>query len=120
MKLAWRRKTGFVSEVDLPDGRVLRGAMIDSSNMLKGKVARLRASIVGMEWSCLRSFTTRRGNLAKGSILKTPELPGPEPWLTIWPAIHGKLAESLWRPLISVWMIVDCDEASVQEEQEHI
>ena len=39
MKLAWRRKTGNESNVDssgLP-GRVLRGAKMLSSSMLKGK-----------------------------------------------------------------------------------
>lgn len=51
MKLAWRRKTGAESDADSSElpGRVLRGAMMVSSSMLKGKLARLRASIVGIE-----------------------------------------------------------------------
>ena len=68
MKLAWRRKTGAESNADSSElpGRVLRGAMMVSSSMLKGKLACLRASIVGIEGSCLRSFTTRRGFLSNG------------------------------------------------------
>ena len=55
MKVAWMRKTGAGSDrgsSGLP-GRVLRGAMMLSSNMVKGKLACLRASIVGIDGSCL-------------------------------------------------------------------
>jgi len=51
-----------------------------SCSMLKGKLARLRASIVGIEGPCLRSFTTRRGILSNGLVLMMPELPSPKPW----------------------------------------
>ena len=122
MKLAWSRKTGSESDaapLELP-GRVLRGAMILSSSMLKGKLARLRASIVGIEGSCLRSFTTRRGILSNGLILKMPELPSPEPSLTTLPATHGKLADSRSRPFVNVSMIAGCEEASATGKQKHI
>ena len=83
MRLAWRRKTGVESDVDPSEisGRVFRGATMVSSSMLKGKLASLRASIVGIEESCLRSFMTRSGILSNGSILKMPELSFPEPSL---------------------------------------
>lgn len=122
MKLAWRRKTGVEADADssgLP-GRVLRGAMMVSSSMLKGKLARLRASIAGIEGSYLRSFTTRRGIFSNGLILKIPELPSLEPSLTTLPATHGKLADSRSRPLDKVLMIAECDEASATEKQKHI
>ena len=121
MTFAWRRKTGAGSDADssgLP-GRVLRGAMMVSSSMLKGKLARLRASIVGIEESCLRSFTTRRGIFFNGLILKMPELPSPEPSLTTWPASHGKLADSRSRPLVNVLMIAGYEEASATGKQKH-
>ncbi len=122
MKFAWRRKTGAESDADSSElpGRVLRGAMMVSSSMLKGKLALLRASIVGIEGSCLRSFTTRRGILSNGLILKVPELPSPEPSLTTLPASHGKLTDSRSRPFVKVLMIAECEEASVTEKQKHI
>ena len=122
MKFAWRRKTGAGSDADssgLP-GRVLRGAMMVSSSMLKGKLARLRASIVGIEGSCLRSFTTRRGVFPNALTLKMPESPSLEPSFTIWPATHGKLADSRSRPFVNVVMISGCEEASATEKQKHI
>ena len=81
MRLAWRRKTGVESDADSSElpGRVLRGAMLLSSSMLKGKLARLRASIVDIEGSCLRSFMTRQGIFSNGLILKVLELPLLEP-----------------------------------------
>ena len=108
MKLAWSRKTGE-SEADLSGlpGRVLRGAMTASSSMLKGKLACLRVSIVGIEGSCLRSFTTRRGTLSNGLILNIPELPSLEPSLTTLPASHGKLADRRSRPFVNVLMIAE-------------
>ncbi len=118
-KLAWRRKTGIESDAD-SSGRVLRGAMMVSSSMVKGKFARRRVSIVGIEGSFLRSFTTRRGISFNGLILKMPELPWPEPSLTTWPASHGKLANSRSRPIVNVLMIVECEEGWVSEKQEHI
>ncbi len=117
MKLAWTRKIGAESDAEsseLPE-RVLQGATMDSSSMLKGKLARLRASIVGIDVSCLRSFTTRRGILSNGLILKIPE-----PSLTTWPASHGKLADSRSRPFVNVLMIVDCEDASANGKQRHI
>jgi hypothetical protein len=47
MKLAWRRKTDAESDADSPElpGRVLQGALMVSSSMLKGKLA----SIVDIE-----------------------------------------------------------------------
>ena len=122
MKLAWRRKTGSESDADSSElpGRVLRGAMMVSSSMVKGKFARLRTSIVDIEGSCLRSFTTRRGIFSSGLILNMPELPSPEPSLTTLPASHGKLADSRSRPFVNVSMIADCEEASVTEKQKHI
>lgn len=119
MKLACRRKTGAASDADA-SGRVLHGAMMLSSSMLKGKLARLRASNVGIEGSCRRSFTTRRGIFSHGLILKMPELPSPEPSLTIWPASHGKLADSRSRPFVNVLMIAECEEASTTGKQQHI
>lgn len=101
-------------------GRVLRGAMIDSSSMLKGKLARLRTSIVGIEGSCLRSFTTRRGVFSNDLIMKMPELPSPDPSLTTLPASHGKFAESRSSPFVNVLMIAECEEASATEKQQHI
>lgn len=76
MKLAWRRKTGVEAEMDSSElaKKLLRGATMLSSSMLKGKCARLKASIVGIEASCRRSFTTRRGIFSNGLIVKTPEL----------------------------------------------
>ena len=122
IKLAWRRKTGAKSDADSSElpGRVLRGAMMASSSMLKGKLARLKASIVGIEGSCLRSFTTRRGIFSNGLILKMPELPSPEPSLTTLPASHGKLADSRSRPFVNVLIIAECEEASATEKQKHI
>lgn len=122
MKLAWSRKTGAESDADssgLP-GRVLRGAMMVSSSMLKGKLACLRASIVDIEGSCLRFFTTRRGIFSNGLILKMPELPSPEPSLTTLPASHGKLADSRSSPWVNVLMIAECEEASANEKHKHI
>lgn len=120
MKLAWMRKTGAGSDADSPAGRVFRGAMMDSSSMLMGKLARLRVSIVGIEESCASSLTTRRGVSFKGLIEKMSELPWPEPSLTSWPAIHGKLADSRWRPLVSVLMITECEEVWASEKHKHI
>ena len=122
MKLAWRRKTGAESDADSSElpGSVLRGAMMLSSSMLKGKLARLRASIVGIERSCLRSFTTRQGIFSNALILKMPVLPSPEPSLTTLPASHGKLADSRSRPFVKVFMIAECEEASAIEKQKHI
>lgn len=91
-----------------------------SSSMLKGKSARLRASIVGIEGSCLRSFTTRRGTFSNGLILKMPELPGPEPSLTTLPASHGKPATSRSRPFVNVLMLAKCEESSSTGKQKHI
>ena len=113
MKFAWRRKTG--ESLSEPPVRVLQGAMMFSSSILKGKLAPLRASIVGIEGSCLRSFTTRRGIFSNGLILKTPEGSS-----TTWPATHGKLADSRSRPFVSVLMIAECDESSATEKQKHI
>jgi hypothetical protein len=50
MKLAYRRKTGAESNADSSElpGRGFQGAMVISSSMLKGKLTRLRASIVGI------------------------------------------------------------------------
>lgn len=122
MKLAWSRKTGVESDADSSDlpGRVLRGAMMVSSSMLKGKLARLRASIVGIEGSCLKSFTTRRGIFSKDLILKMPEMPSPESSLTTLPASHGKPVDIRSRPLVNVLMIVECEEASATEKHRHI
>ena len=121
MKLAWRRKTGE-SDVDSSGspGRVMRGAIMDSSSMLKGKLARLNASIVGVEGSCLRSLTTRWGTFSNGLIFKMPDLPWPEPSLTTRPAIHGKLADSRSRPFVNVLVIAECEEASATEKHRHI
>lgn len=71
IKFAWRRKTGVVSAGGSPEvpGRVLRGAMMVSSSMLIGKLARFISSIVGIEGSFLRSLTTRRGILSSDLIL---------------------------------------------------
>ena len=71
MKLACMRKTGVVSDGGSPEvpGKVLRGAMMVSSSMVIGKLARLISSIVGIERSFLRSLTTRRGVLSNGLIL---------------------------------------------------
>ena len=122
MKLAWRRKIGVGSDADSPAGRVLRGATIDSSSMLMGKLARLRVSMVGIEGSCLRSLTTKRGIDSHVSILNMPEWPGPEDSLTSWPAIHGKPADSRWRPLVSISIITEsgCEDAWVSEKHKHI
>ena len=122
MKLAWRRKTGAESDADpseLP-GRVLQGAMMVSSSMLKGNFARPRASIVGIEGSCLRSFTTRRGVFSNRLNLKMPELPSPEPSLMTLPASQGKLTDSRLRPSVNVLMMAECEEASATEKQKHI
>lgn len=122
MKLACSRKTGATSDAnssELP-GRVLRGAIMLSSSMLKGKLARLRSSMVGVEASCLRSFTIRRGIFSNGLSLKMPELPWPEPSLTTWPASHGKLADRRSRPFVNVLTIAECEEASATGKQEHI
>ena len=100
--------------------RVLRGAMMDSSSMLEGKLARLRASILGTEGSCLRSFTTRRGILSNGLSLKMPELPSPEPSVTTLAASHGKLVDIRSRPFINVSTIAECEEASATAMQKHI
>lgn len=88
--------------------------------MLMGNLACLRTSIVDIEGSGLRSFTTRRGIFSNGLILKTPELPLPEPSLTTLPTSHGKLAESRSRPLVNALMIAECEEVSATEEQKHI
>ena len=122
MKFAWRRKTGAVSDADWSEfsGRVLQGAITVSSSILKGKLARLRAIIVGIEESFLRSFTTRRGTVSNGLILKMPELPWPDPSLTTLPASHGKLADSRSRPFVKVLMVAECEEASVSGKQKHI
>ena len=122
MKVAWRRKTGAGSERGSSGfpGRVLRGAMMLSSSMLKGKLASLRASIVGIDGSCLRSFTTRRGVFSHGLILKTPEFPSPEFSLTTCPASHGKLADSRSRPFVKVLVISECEQASDTGKQKHI
>lgn len=122
MKFAWRRKTGAESDTDSSElsERVLQGAMIFSSSMLKGKFARLKASILGIEGSCLRSFTTRQGVVFIGSILKTPELPLPEPSLTTLPASHGKLADSRSRPLVKALMIAECERTFVNGKQKQI
>lgn len=119
MKVAWRRKTGDVDSSELP-GRVLRGAMMASSSMLKEKLARLRASIVGIRGSFWRSFTIRQGIFFNGLILKMPVLPSSEPSSTTWPATHGKFTHSRSRPLVKVSMIAGCEEASVTEKQQHI
>src|SRR5271154_7602687 len=109
MKLACRRKTGESNEDSSGfPGRVLQGAMMFSSSIVKGKLAFLMAYIVGIEGSCLRSFTTRRGVFSNGMILKIPELPSPEPSFTTWPAIHGKLADSRSRPFVNVLTIAAC------------
>ena len=116
------RKTGVVSDGGSPEvpGRVLRGAKMDSSSMLIGKLARLISSIVGIERSFLRSLSTRGGNLSNGLILYTPELPSLAPSLTTWPAIHGKLADSRSRPFDKVLIIAEYEEASEVEKQRQI
>lgn len=123
MKLAWRRKTGAESDAgssQLP-GRVLQGAMTSSCNMLKGKSARRRSSIVGIiEGSCLKSFTTSWGIFSNGLILKMPELPSLDPSFATLPASHGKLADSRSRPVVNVLQIADFEEASVIGKQRHI
>ena len=91
-----------------------------SSSMLKGKSARLRACIVGIEGSCLRSFTTRVGILSNGLILKMPELPWAESSLTTLPASHGKPVDNRSRPFTNVLMIAECEDASATEKQKHI
>jgi hypothetical protein len=53
-------------------------------------------------------------------ILKIPVLPSPEPSLTSWPAIHGKLADIRSRPFVSVSMIAACEEASATGKQSDI
>ena len=65
IKLACRRNIGADS-LELSSGRVLRGAIMFSSSMLMGKLARLRASMVGRDGSCLASLTTRRGVFSNG------------------------------------------------------
>ena len=92
-----------------------------SSSMLMGKLARLRASMVGIEASCPRSLTTRRGVSLNGLILKISDLPSSDPSaLTTWPASHEKLADSRSRPLVNVAMVAECEEAlSGIEKQKH-
>ena len=122
IKVACRRKIGVGSEAysSTLDARVLRGAMMDSSSMLKGKLALLNSSIVGIEGSFLRSFTTKRGTFSNGLILKRPVLPSLAPSLTIWPATHGKLSDKRWRPSVKVLMIAGCEEALEIEKPKHI
>lgn len=98
----------------------MRGAIRLSSSMLKGKLDRLRVSIVGIEESSLRSLTTRRGIFSDGWILKMPVLPSPEPSLTTLPASHGKLAESRSRPFVKVLIMAECEESSTIGKQRHI
>ena len=122
MKVACRTNTGAGSDggsSGLP-GRVLRGATMLSSSMLKGKLACLRASIVGIDGSCLRSLTTRRGLSLHGLILNIPESPSPKSSFTTWPASHGKLASNRSRPLVKVLVIAECEEAPDTEKQKHI
>ena len=85
-----------------------------SPSMLKGKLARLRTSIIGIEGSCPRPFMIRRGIFSNGIILKMPE-----PSL-MTPASHGKLADNRSRSLVNVLMIAECEEVSVTEKQQHI
>ena len=121
MKVAWRRKTGFESanSSELP-GRVLRGAMMDSSSMLKGKLACLRVTMDGIEMSSLKSFTTRRGIFSNGLILKTLDSPGLEPASTTLPATHGKLADNCLRPAVKVRTIAGWEDTSATGKQRHI
>ena len=122
MKVACRTNTGAGSDrgsLGLP-GRVLRGATMLSSSMLKGKLACLRASIVDSNGSCVRSLTTRRGLSLHGLILKMPESPSAKPSFTTWPASHGKLASSRSRPLVKVLVITECEQAPDTEKQKHI
>ena len=121
MKLAWRTKIGAGS-LELSSGRVFKGAMMFSSNMLMGKLAFLRASIVGIDGSFVRSLTTRRGVFSNGFILKisVSSCSGPA-MLTTWPASHGKLADSRSRPFVNVAMIAERGGASSGiEKQKHI
>jgi len=107
MNVAWTRKTGAASDADSSGlGRVLRGQMMFSSSMLQGKLAFLRASIVGIDSDGVSrlSFMTR-GILPSDLILKMPE-----PSLTTSPASHGKLAASRSRPFDNVLTIVGCEE----------
>ena len=90
---------------------------MDSSSMLKGKLARLRASIVGAEGSCLRSLTTRRGTFPKALIFKTPS---PEISGTTWPARNGKLTDRRSRPFVNVLVIAASEELSAREKQKQI
>ena len=120
MKLACRRNIGAGSS-ESSSGRVLRGAIMFSSSMLMGKLARLRASMVGRDWSCLRSLTMRWGVLSNDLILKVSASSWPVPFiLTTWPASHGKLADSRSRPCVNILMIAECEgAASGIEKQKH-
>ena len=123
MNVAWRRRTGAGSESDEGEslaGRVGRGAMMDSSSMLEGKLARRREVMVGAEGECRRSLITSRGVFSNGVILRVPFLSRSS--RMTWPASQGKLTHNRSRPLVNVFMVEESSEGEVEArgKQRHI